>query len=196
MWWLFYEKHLFQSSVRSFIQTMFGWRCTDTVECNPVKNISAHILGLSLWRCLKKIRRQRSLLLSLCWCRCKNLFRQNMFFAGNVAWRHKTDTHTHTYTCCNEKTECVTRADIKWREGTEQVRKWIDNLFTVLRRYASHRVFYHRFEVISQVGKTLFFLLLRLSLHNDDTTYKNTEQGMNDGHILREFSSLLAFLSK
>lgn len=70
----------------------------------------------------------------------------------------------------------------------EQVRKWIDNLFTVLRRYASHRVFYHRFEVISKFAKTLFVCSVFFFLHNT----KKIRNKANDGHILREFSSLLS----
>lgn len=83
----------------------------------------------------------------------------------------------------------MTRADGD-DEGMEQVRKWIDNLFTVLCRFASHRVFYHRFEVISKFEKTLFFSSSCI-MYNDNTKIQNKP---NDGRILCEFSSLLVFI--
>lgn len=62
----------------------------------------------------------------------------------------------------------------------EQVRKWIDNLFTVLRRYASHRVFYHRFEVISKFAETLFVCSV-FFLHN--TKKYGTRQMMDTFYV-------------
>lgn len=112
-----------------------------------------------------------------------NLFRLNMFMLEMCLAFHdgtkQTLTHAHTHT------EGRRRCD----GGMEQVRKWIDNLFTVLRRYASHRAFYHRFEVISKFAETLF--VCSVFLHNTKIRSK-----ANDGHILCEFSSLLVFSLK
>lgn len=138
------KKHLF--SVQSLVFHLFKRCLVDGVYSDSETlcrvqsrlNISAHILELSVAAVREEMKTTTLAVDAV----HTNLFRLNICLCWKCLLHFMMAQNRHTHR--NQKTESVcAEGSRRCDGGMEQVRKWIDNLFTVLRRYASHRVFYH-----------------------------------------------------